>query len=154
MTTLADILTTIISKSGFVRLIENRNQSIGTTDKDITYLIVFTKADGYISYDTARIYVKDFGLPPESATWVGLPPQFVLPYSVSAFETALAAKKTAIMGANSSIKKIATLELNIVNSFAVVAAYIADAATPTKITKTLYFVYDDAGTLKFYPYVG
>jgi hypothetical protein len=151
MVTLATLLNTIISKAGFMRLVENRDQAIGASDRSKVYLIVYRKS-GMVTIETAKIYVTDFGQATESAEWLGCPPAFVSPPAPTEFETALAARIATAMANNTKIKRAVITEIDIINTFAIVAAYVADAATPTKITKTMYYAYSDSGVISFYPY--
>lgn len=154
MTTLESLLGTITSKEGFMRLAKIIETPIPDTSADylISYQIVYRQSNGMIAIETTKIYVTDLSLPTENAEWYGAAPLFVTGPLSSVFVSLLNQKIEAVMTANALIKRIVMLELMDTDTCAVVAAYIADAATPTKVTKTKYFAYDDAGVIKFYPY--
>jgi len=153
---LAARLSEIQSKLGtaFIRIIERNRSTIfsisGSNYLLINYDVYYHDSSLAVNAYGIGIAVKNIDTIDEDASYYGSVPTWIsggTPFSVS-----LDSLITSILSSNKLIKRILVLELYDSSSCAVVAAYIADATLPTKITKTLYFVYDDSGTMRYYPY--
>lgn len=149
MATLQSLLDAISAKPGFIRMVEkSRKVLTDSTDVEIVYDLFYTSG-GVVRQAKIVIYVIAIGTGSEAAYYRNAPPDVVS--TITEFEAdLLAAINAATTGL---IKRIVIDECYPARTCAVIKVYIADAATPTKITMTKRFVYDAAGTLKHYPYV-
>ena len=155
MTTLDGLLNNILSKARCKNLVINRDKKIGDTgDHELEYNIIYKKEDGYITIETARIYVFNMGEPTESANWLGSAPAFITGKVAAKFEAILATKIASIKAENPLILRLIVSELYEENSCAIVKAFIADSEDTKHIIKEIFFVWNDGQTLKHAPYEG
>ncbi len=149
MSTLQNLLDVLAAKPGFIRIIEkSRTVLTGSTDTEIVYDL-FYLASGTIRQAKICIVVFGIGTDEEAAYYRNSAP------SIATDATTFTARLLVAMNAATTglVKRIVAEEIYDDRTCAVIKVYIADATNPTKITMTRRFVYDDAGTLKHYPYV-
>lgn len=149
MTTLQMLLNAISAKPEFIRITEKSKTVLtGSTDTQIVYDLFYIN-DGAVRQAKIVIYVIAIGTGYEEAYYRNAPPDIVS--NISDFEVRLLAAMNA--ATTGLIKRIVIDECYPDRTCAVIKVYTADAVNPTKITMSKRFVYDDAGTLKHYPYL-
>jgi hypothetical protein len=160
MVTFNTLLTQLQAATGFFRLGSDSPRYPSDTVQEHSYQLFYRNSNGYLASEQITIIVSNPGQVSESAEYLNQLPVILQPTPTpptpSAWETALTTKIAAIKSANAKVKRIIVTELDVTNTFALIVAYIADnATTPTTITKTQYFAYDNgSGTVLYYPYTG